>query len=49
MALNITYTVWAIVFSLLLMHTVPDGRSVLCSMLILAGSLGASVSGGRGT
>lgn len=42
MALNITYTVWAIVFSILLMHTIPDAKSVLCSILILAGALGAS-------
>lgn len=47
MALNITYTVWAIVFSVLLMHTMPDVKSVLCSTLILGGSLGASVNMGE--
>ena len=43
MALNITYTAWAIVFSLLLMNTIPSTKNILCSILILGGSLGASI------
>lgn len=42
MALNITYAVWAIPFSYLLLDTVPEPGNVLCSILILAGSLAAA-------
>ncbi len=41
MALNITYTAWAIVFSLLLLSIVPNLKSVICSILIAGGSLAA--------
>lgn len=42
MALNITYSAWAILFTALLMHTLPDGKSVLCCVVILLGSLTAA-------
>lgn len=42
MTLNITYSAWAIVFALLLLKQVPDGKSILCAIMILAGSITAS-------
>lgn len=39
MPLNITYSAWAIVFSFLLLHDVPDIKSVICGAVIIAGSL----------
>jgi len=43
MALNITYTAWSIIFSLLLLRIVPSMKSVICSTLIVGGSLSASI------
>ena len=42
MALNITYSAWAILFTAVLMHTMPDVKSILCSVVIVLGSLTAS-------
>ena len=42
MALNITYSAWAIVFALLLLGTMPDLKSILCGILIVGGSLVAA-------
>lgn len=42
MALNITYSAWSIVFALLLLHTLPDLKSVLCGIVIFLGSLVAA-------
>ena len=41
-ALNITYSAWAIVFALLLLGTMPDLKSILCGILIVGGSLVAA-------
>ena len=38
MALNITYSAWSLVFSLLFLHTLPDGKSLLCALVILCGA-----------
>lgn len=40
--LNITYTAWSIVFSILLLHTLPDMKSVVCGIIVVAGSLVAA-------
>ena len=42
MALNITYSAWAIPFSLLLVGTVPDVRGVVCAIVIIVGAILAS-------
>ncbi len=42
MALNITYSAWSVVFSILLLHTLPDLKSILCGIVIVAGSLVAA-------
>ena len=39
MALNITYSAWSIVFALLFLHTLPDVKSILFGVVIVAGSL----------
>ena len=39
MALNITYSAWSIVFALLLLHTLPDVKSIICGIVIVLGSL----------
>lgn len=39
MALDITYSAWSVPIAFLLLHTVPDRKSILCGVLILAGSL----------
>lgn len=39
MALNITYAAWAVPFEVLLLHTVPDLKTVLCGTAVLAGAL----------
>lgn len=39
MALDITYSVWSIPVAFLFLHTVPDGKSVICGILILVGAL----------
>ena len=42
MALNITYSVWSIPAAFVLTGAVPDVRSVLFGLIILAGSLVAA-------
>lgn len=39
MALNITYSAWAIAFSALLYRSLPDVKSVLCAIAVLCGSV----------
>lgn len=39
MALNITYSAWPIVFALVLLHTLPDLKSIICGIVIVGGSL----------
>lgn len=43
MALNITYSAWALIFSLVLLHTVPDVKSIICGLVIVIGSFLAAV------
>ena len=52
MALNITYSAWSIPIAFLMLHTVPDVKSILCGIVILGGSLIAAadlkeLTGGR--
>lgn len=52
MALNITYSAWSIPIAFLMLHTVPDVKSILCGIVILSGSLIAAadlkeLTGGR--
>lgn len=42
MALNITYSAWAIPFSLLLLGTMPDLRGVVCAVVIIVGAIAAA-------
>lgn len=42
MALNITYVAWAIAFSFILLHTVPSMKDIICSIVIVLGSITAS-------
>ncbi|HAX53180.1 MAG TPA: EamA family transporter, partial [Lachnospiraceae bacterium] len=42
MALNITYSAWAIIFSLILLHTVPDLKSIVCGVIIVISSVAAA-------
>ncbi len=44
MALNITYSAWAMVFSVILLHSTLDAKSIICGIVIVAGSLVASIS-----
>lgn len=39
MALNISYSAWAVVFALVLQGTVPNVASVICCLVILAGTV----------
>ena len=39
MALNITYSAWSIVFALILLHTLPDVKSIICGVVIVFGSI----------
>ena len=39
MALNITYSAWSILFSLILLGTMPDLKSTVCAVAILGGSV----------
>lgn len=39
MALNITYSVWAVVFSLILLGTVPGILEIVCCLAILGGTI----------
>lgn len=42
MALNITYIVWSILFSLILFKNIPRIKDLICALLILIGSILAS-------
>lgn len=42
MALNITYSAWAIVFSMILLHTMPDLKSIICGIVIVVASFVAA-------
>lgn len=42
MALNITYSAWAIVFSLILLKTLPDVKSIVFGVIVICGSLVAA-------
>lgn len=42
MALNITYSAWAIPFSLLLLGTMPEPRGVVCAIVIIVGAITAA-------
>lgn len=42
MALNITYSAWSIVFAAVLLHTLPNVKSVICGIVIVVGSLVAA-------
>lgn len=42
MALNITYAAWAIVFSLIFLHMIPDIKSIICAVVIVTGSIVAA-------
>lgn len=42
MALNITYSAWSIIFALVLLHTLPDLKSIICGIVIVGGSLVAA-------
>lgn len=44
MALNITYSAWSIVFALLLLHQLPDLKSVICGVVIVLGSIVAGTN-----
>ena len=39
MALNITYAAWSIVFAFILLHTVPDVKSIICGVIIVVSSV----------
>ena len=39
MALNITYSAWAVVFGLILLGTVPNAVSIVCCVVIMAGTV----------
>lgn len=39
MALNITYSAWAVVFGLILLGTVPDAVSIGCCVIIMVGTV----------
>ncbi len=47
MALNITYSAWAIPFSLLLLGTMPDLRGVVCAIVIICGAICAATTPGE--
>lgn len=47
MALNITYSAWSIVFSMLLIHSFPDLKGVICGVVIVTGSLVAAIGNNR--
>lgn len=42
MALNITYSAWSIIFSVVLLKTLPDVKSILFGVIVIAGSLVAA-------
>lgn len=42
MALNITYSAWAIVFAFVFIHSLPDIKSIICGIVIVVGSITAA-------
>lgn len=44
MPLNITYSAWAILFSLIFLQVVPDMKSIVCGVVIIIGSIIASTN-----
>lgn len=42
MALNITYSAWAIPFSMLIVGTIPEVRGIVCALVILVGAIVAA-------
>lgn len=42
MALNITYSAWAIPFSLVFLGTMPDVRGIICAIVIIVGAIVAA-------
>ena len=42
MALNITYTAWAILFALVLFKEMPSLKSIICGLVVIGGSLVAA-------
>lgn len=42
MALNITYSAWAIPFSLVFLGTMPDARGIICAVVIIVGAIVAA-------
>lgn len=42
MALNITYSAWAIVFSIILLKSLPDVKSIILGIVVIGGSLVAA-------
>ncbi len=42
MALNITYSAWAIPFSLIMLGTMPDVRGIVCAVVIILGAITAA-------
>lgn len=47
MALNITYSAWAVVFGLILLGNVPDMVSVICCVVIIVGTVLAACDWGE--
>ena len=47
MALNITYSAWAMMFAFLLMQEIPKGKSIICAVMILMGSITAAKKNAR--
>lgn len=46
MPLNITYSTWSLVFSLILLRQIPDIKSIVCGIVIIIGSLLAAAEKG---
>lgn len=44
MALNITYSAWSIVFSMILLRDMPNVKSIICAIVIVGGSLVAATN-----
>lgn len=42
MALNITYSAWAIPFSLIVLGTMPDLKGIICAVIIIVGAIVAA-------
>lgn len=47
MALNVSYSVWAVVFGLLLLGNVPSASTVVCCLVILVGTILAACDWGE--